>query len=331
MGLFLSYYLLQNAIVLCGPLERMTQFWLPQFPYLGLQLQSVLFPLPALVLLLIFPNGHFVPRRSRLLIPVSIFFTLLFLTLDPEEAVKINTVRAQVLSGLMYGILLVALGIQVYRYKKLYTPLERQQTKWLAYGTALYLTLLILDGIPYYYLINLPPDAPAPWWSSLLSPVWWLTLNIFPVSLTLAILRARLWDIDVIIRRTVTYALVTVTSAIAYFGSVIALQQVFSRMTGSGQNEVVTVLSTLAIAALFVPLRNKIQEVIDRRYYRKRYDAQRVLANYAESVRDETDLETLIGKLMQVVDETMQPQCVSVSLRKDSAQGNLQGRDELSR
>lgn len=329
MGLFFSFYSLQNAIILCGPIERITAYWLPQFPYLGLQLQSLLFPLPALVFLLTFPNGHFVPRWSRLLVPLTAILLLLTLTLGPEEVVKINSPRSQVLSGMVYACLLFAMGIQVYRYRRLYTPVERQQTKWVGYGMAVFFTLLFLLGIPYFYTLNLPPGTAAPGWIPFLSPLWWLTLNIFPISFTLAIFRARLWDIDVIIRRTVTYAIVTFASVLVFLTSVIVLQQGFARITGAGQNEVVTVLSTLAIAALFVPLRNKIQDVIDRRFYRKKYDAQRVLANYAESVRDETDLERLIEKLMQVVNEAIQPQCVSVSLRKDSAPGNLEGRGGL--
>lgn len=330
MGLFLSYFLLQNGILFCGPIERLTAYWLPQFPYLGLQLQGLLFAVPSLVLILIFPNGHFVPRWSRALVPIGAILILLTLTLDAEESVKLNSLRAQILTGMVYSILLLAVGVQVYRYRRLYTPLERQQTKWVAYGTAFYFSLLFLLAIPYYYSLNLPPGAAAPRWLPFLSPLWWLTLNIFPISFTLAIFRARLWDIDVIIRRTVTYAVITFASALVYFGSVIALQQVFASIIGSGQNEVVTVLSTLAIAALFVPLRSKIQNVIDRRFYRKKYDAQRVLANYAESVRDETDLEKLIAKLMQVVEETIQPQCVSVSLRKDSVPEYAPGRDRVN-
>jgi hypothetical protein len=138
-----------------------------------------------------------------------------------------------------------------------------------------------------------------------------------PIGITVSILRYRLWDIDVIIRRTATYGLVTGALVLIYFGSVVALQRILSGVTGSAQNEIVTVLSTLAIAALFVPLRNRIQNAIDKRFNRNKYDAQQVLSDFAHTMRDETDLEKLTGRLMQVVDETMQPRSISVWLKKE--------------
>jgi hypothetical protein len=139
-----------------------------------------------------------------------------------------------------------------------------------------------------------------------------------PIVIGIAILRYRLFDIDILIRRTVTYALVTASLLVVFFGSVIVLQQIFSSITGSGQNEIVTVLSTLAIAALFVPLRNRIQNEIDKRFNRKKYDAQQVMQKFAETVRDETDLEKLTGELVNVVNETMQPKSVSVWLKQET-------------
>lgn len=327
MALFLSYYLLLNGIIIGGPMEHAVAYWLPQYPYLALQLQGPFFALFGVILILIFPNGHFVPRWSRVLVAIAALLTLPALALDAEEAVKLNTIRAQVLSGTLYSILLIAVGIQVYRYRRLYTPLERQQTKWVAYGSLVYFAFLVVTAIPYFFLLNLPPDVPPPWWLPDLGPLWWLGLNILPLSFTLAIFRSHLWDIDVIIRRTASYALITFTLALVYAGSVIVLQRAFSILTGVEQHEIVTVLSTLAIAALFVPLRNRIQAVIDKRFYRKKYDAQQVLNDFGKTVRDETDIEKLTARLMEVVNETMQPQSVSVWLSGDSVQkkSSIQG------
>lgn len=316
MALFLSFFLLMYGVMMCGPVERAATYWVPHYPYLGLAMENILFIVPFLALILIFPNAHFVPRWSWVLLPLVGIAALSTLTFPYEESAKMNTLRAQILNGVGWLALLIALGIQVYRYRQLYTLSERQQTKWVVYGTGVWLALMLITMIPYYYSLNLPPGAPAPAWLLLVSPVWWLALMVLPFAFTLAILRSHLWDIDIVIRRTATYGLVTALLVVVFYGSVILLQRVFSTLTGSQQNELVTVLSTLAIAALFVPLRDRVQSVIDQRFFRRKYDAQQVLTGFAQAARDETDLEKLTRQLVRVVDETMHPATVSVWIKK---------------
>ena len=131
----------------------------------------------------------------------------------------------------------------------------------------------------------------------------------------LAVFRYRLYDIDVVVRKTLVYAVLTALLALVYFGSVVMMQTLFSRLTGVEQSTLAVVVSTLVIAALFTPLRRRIQDWIDRRFFRKKYDAQQVLAQFALTARDETDLDALLAELVRVVDETMQPEHVSVWLR----------------
>ncbi|MFZ1598968.1 MAG: hypothetical protein WAW26_24225, partial [Anaerolineae bacterium] len=135
-------------------------------------------------------------------------------------------------------------------------------------------------------------------------------------GLAIAILRYRLWDLDVVIRKTLVYTALTALLALIYFGGVVLLQRLFGALTGVAQSPLAVVVSTLAIAALFTPLRRRIQDTIDRRFFRKKYDSQRVLAQFAQTARDETDLDTLTGELARVVQETLQPEGVSVWLRR---------------
>jgi hypothetical protein len=135
-------------------------------------------------------------------------------------------------------------------------------------------------------------------------------------ALLVALLRYRLWDIDVLIRRTLIYSVLSAILAIAYLGSVLVLESAFRALTGQGQNQLVTVVSTLAIAALFGPLRVRVQRFIDRRFYRRKYDAARTLAGFAATARDETNLEQLSTRLVGVVDETLRPASVSLWLHK---------------
>jgi hypothetical protein len=176
--------------------------------------------------------------------------------------------------------------------------IERQQIKWLLYVAALFLTAQLATsfGVIGEQFTSLAALG-------------------FPIAIGIAVLRYRLYDIDVVIRKTLLYSALTALLALVYFGSVILLQQLFGALTGVEQSTLAVVISTLAIAALFTPLRRRIQDAIDRRFYRKKYDAQQVLAQFAQTARDETDLDALLAELVRVVDETLQPAHVSVWLK----------------
>jgi hypothetical protein len=154
-----------------------------------------------------------------------------------------------------------------------------------------------------------------------------LAFGLINLSLAVAITRYRLFDIDVIIRRTLIYSALSVVLALTYFGSVVVLESVFRVLTGESQNTLGVVLSTLAIAALFGPLRARVQAWIDRRFYRQKYDARRALTDFAANARDETDLARLTGQLVAVVQTTMQPEHVGVWLaaRSDSHRSDPKG------
>jgi hypothetical protein len=211
---------------------------------------------------------------------------------------------------------------QVYRYRRVSTPTGRQQTKWVLFGFLLWWLLIMVLGVPYAIELNLPPGSPLPWWTLVSSTGWWLTLTIVPLSLSIAVLKYRLYDIDIIINRAIVYAALTALLAAGYIGTIMALQGVSSllfqvpfRAVFGQKSTLATIAATLAIAALFNPLRRRIQSLVDRRFYRRKYDAARTLEGFSMKLRDETDLEALSDDLVGVVRETMQPAHVSLWLR----------------
>jgi hypothetical protein len=155
-----------------------------------------------------------------------------------------------------------------------------------------------------------------PLWLQLLQDAVQMSNAGIAVAVGFAILKYRLYDIEVVINRTLVYGSLTAILATFYFGSVVTLQYLFSLLTGQG-NTLAIVASTLAIAALFNPLRRRIQGFIDRRFYRRKYDAAMILEGFGTKLRDQTDLERLCEDLGEVVDETMQPAHLSVILRSE--------------
>ncbi len=152
-----------------------------------------------------------------------------------------------------------------------------------------------------------------------------LSFLIVPVAIGIALLRYRLWDIDVLINRTLVYGTLTAILALVYVGCIIFMQYLLRGIINPNNN-VAIVVSTLAIAALFHPLRKRIQAIIDRRFYRRKYDAARTLAAFSATLRNELDLNQLSEHLVAVVQETMQPTHVSLRLRKTQYEGKSQAK-----
>ncbi|HSN73822.1 MAG TPA: hypothetical protein VL334_01880 [Anaerolineae bacterium] len=199
-------------------------------------------------------------------------------------------------------------GSLIHNWRTLTEPAARAQLRWLTLGMGIGL------GVPFVVMAGVLVSG-GDFGSANIDWVLWLIL-LLPVCIAIAITRYRLFDIDVIIRKTLVYTVLTALLALVYFGIVVLLQGLFSRLAGVEQSTLAVVVSTLVIAALFTSLRRRIQDWIDRRFYRKKYDAQQVLAQFAITARDETDLDALLAELVRVVDETLQPEHVSVWLRK---------------
>jgi len=273
------------------------------------------------ILFYVFPDGHFVPRWTRWLLLPWIGLNIVTLPGLASLLPAANTWWVPI------PLVLSAIGSQIYRYFWRADPIQRAQTKWVVYVVGLLAPL----GLVYGFIVPLTPDQ-APAMDALavtlrttmfLGTLNWAVGNLIPVFFAIAILRHRLFDIDVIIRKTLVYSVLTALLALVYFGSVVLLQRLFGALTGVEQSPLAIVISTLAIAALFTPLRRRIQDALDRRFFRKKYDAQQVLAQFALTARDETDLDALTGELARVVQETLQPEKVSVWLKESAP---VQGR-----
>jgi hypothetical protein len=313
MALFISYYLLLYALVMTGLLEAFMSYW-GFSQEIALNIQTVFATVPTVILLCIFPSGRLVPTWTKWLIAGSGFIILMILIRPDENWTAFSSPYTQIIGGVLGVILILGIYAQVYRYRNTSPLLEREQTKWVLAGLIIWVAYLAVSSVPWFIVQNLPSDQPMPWWVPITSVSWWLSLSIVPLSLSVAILRYRLFDIDVIIRKTLIYGALTITLVLVYFGGVVILQAVFTAISG-GQSPIAIVISTLVIAALFSPLRNRIQSDIDRRFFRSNYNARQAVEIFAIRVRDETDLETLCDELIGVAKETMQPGFVSLWLQ----------------
>jgi hypothetical protein len=303
MVMFISSYLLAYGTVMAGPLERAEAFY-PGWPSLAIDvIQPLFLTTPTVALFVLFPEGRFVPRWTRWLLVLSIPLTVASLYLPFSYSWAILSL-----------LVLSAFYAQIYRYRYVSSSPERQQTKWVVFGILLWLLLMGILFVPYSIEINRPPGSPLPWWSVAGSTGWWLTLTIVPIALSVAVLRYRLYEIDLIINRTLVYGGLTAMLVGVYVGTIVVLQGVLRALTGH-ESQLAIVASTLVVAALFNPLRRRIQAFIDRRFYRRKYDAAKTLEAFSAKLRDETDLNALSDDLVGVVRETMQPTHVSLWLR----------------
>jgi hypothetical protein len=260
----------------------------------------------------LFPNGKPVPLRALWLVGaltlyhfiIQVATVLVFVA--PGLVRSLASINWDVVSVPIALSFVIVFACQVYRYVRVSTPIERQQTKWFVVGLG-----LMVATIP----VPLFTGFDAGFLDDLVEALFFLFL---PITIAIAILRYRLWEIDVLVNRTLVYGPLTVLLAATYFGGVVSLQSVFRALTGQ-ESTLAVVASTLLIAALFNPLRRRVQAFVDRRFYRRKYDAAKTLVAFNARLRDETELETLSGDLVGVVSVTMQPAHVSMWLRPDTA------------
>jgi hypothetical protein len=193
---------------------------------------------------------------------------------------------------------------------------EREQIKWIAFAASVVGLLYLITMVSSLTYSGPWGAAGTPWWLGLLQQASLASFAAIPIAVGFAVLKYRLYDVEIVINRTLVYVPLTATLVALYFGGIVVLQWAFVLLTGQ-QSTLAVVGSTLVIAALFNPLRRRIQSFIDRRFYRRKYDARKTLDAFSAKLRDETDLNALSNGLVGVVRETMQPVHVSLWLRPE--------------
>ena len=279
--------------------------------------------LPGIYLILLFPDGRLPSRRWRPFalfagVVVALMPVTFLLPLQGEQMEQYPWLIAVVSFSLLVlpaCILASAISL-VLRYRRSGEEVH-EQIKWLAFAAS-------LVGVVYFGTIltellfapdSLITNETPPLWVTLQRFLLVQSFSAVPIAVGFAILKYRLYDIDIIINRALVYGSLTLTLLLVYFGGVTATQALFRTLTGQQQqSQLAVVASTLAIAALFNPLRRRIQSFIDRRFYRKKYDARKILEAFSARLRDETNLDSLNAELMTVVRESMQPEHASLWL-----------------
>jgi hypothetical protein len=279
-----------------GPVQALGWFLLLPFAYL-------------------FPTGRFAPRWTWLLVPLWALWVLsFFLLADALEQ------WSNLFVPLSFAVWVAWLGsgvlAQLYRYRYVSTPVQRQQTKWVVFGFVLAVIGSGVATVPH--IISLwqgQSDSLDIFYRLIAVAVMSLAALLIPLTIGIAILRYQLFDIDKLINRTLVYGSLTALHVLIYLSSVFVLESVLRAITGQTSSFAV-VAATLITVALFRPLRRRIQRAIDRRFYRRKYNAARVLDNFSASLRQEVDLVQLRAHLVTVVAETMEPAHVSLWLNR---------------
>ena len=257
--------------------------------------------------LLLFPSGRFAPRWTWMILAALTLWALV-----------VNSLPALLGGALFLGYpiaIFTIVACMVYRYRRVSTPAQRQQTKWVVAGLVVTLVANQVFWIPTGF---------TPLGQTLYAPlaylVYQLLLALSPITFFIAIQRYRLYDIDAIINRALVYGALTAVLVGVYGGCVLGAQRVIATLTGdAGTEPVVIVATTLLIAALVRPLRDGLQALVDRRFYRSKYDAARTVAGFSDALRQETELGALQRRLLETVERTMQPTHASIWLRATPA------------
>jgi hypothetical protein len=258
----------------------------------------------------LFPTGRFVTGWTRWVVAAWLIAGVALTALYPSRGAAAFTAQTALTLAAFAALVWALLATS----RRLASPLQRAQIRWVAFGGAVAIVIELALFIPVLLVPALSRAGSIYWLAS--APVSALALIIFSVCVGVSILRYHLYDIDLLINRTLVYGSLTALLALVYALGVTVLQIAATALTGQrGSQPIVIVASTLIIAALFQPLRRRLQVTIDRRFFRRKYDAARTLADFSATLRSEMDLADLGAQLVSIVEDTMQPTHIALWLR----------------
>lgn len=312
----LSFILLLYGIVMSGPLEFASAYWLGSVDS-ALLAQGLLLATPMMALLILFPNGQFVPGWTRWALVLSVPFSFGAMVVAPIDAasLKRDPLGAALVGALFLTLFAVGIYAQIFRYRRGSTGAERKQIRWALYGFALWIAYMLFSSVPYYYLTSLAPNAPTPWWAPASELGWWLSLNIFPVCLTIAITRHHLWDIDLVINRTLVYGILS-ASVLALYAVVVGGMGLLFRADDPPSEErlILPLLATGLAAILFHPLRQRLQRSVNRFMYGERDEPFEVLAHLGARLESTLSPEMVYPTLVETVSQTLKLPYVAIAV-----------------
>jgi signal transduction histidine kinase len=309
IALYVSFYLLVYGVVAAGPLgtlegsRRMTES-------LAIRAEAVLLTTPTITLFLIFPTGHFVPRWTRWVPVLSLVWIGAGFELisHPPAAFDLWSL-AGVLVSLLTWTSVAFYGL-IYRYRRVSNLVERQQTKWVVFGMAIFLVLTAITMVPYLITQAAPRGTPQPLWALVLGPMWWLSLNCLPLSLAIAVMRYHLFDIDILIHRALVYGTLTAITVGLYVLIVGFLASLFQTTV----HPIIAFIATGLVAVIFQPLRERLQRGVNRLIYGERDDPYAVLSRLGERLKSTLAPDAVLPAIVETVAHALKLPYVAIEM-----------------
>jgi signal transduction histidine kinase len=309
MPVYLSFFLLHYAIA--GSLEAIYPF----LPFLskiefGLIISSLIGPL-FVTLFVMFPDGQFIPYWTRWLILLSISIVPVSYFLEASSFSVVIQPLFWVGAAIALGTLMLVLYAQIYRYRNVSDPSEKQQIKWVIYGISLWFLVMAAGSVPYAQVQQLPPGSPIPWWQLLNEMIYIISFSFLPLSLTIAVMRYRLFDIDIIINRTLVYGILTFTTMgiyvfiVGYLGSLV---QAINQSTFA-------FLATGVVAIIFQPLRERLQRGVNRLMFGERDDPLAVLSSLSKRLEAASEPEAILPSIVDTVGQALKLPYVAIEVQ----------------